>query len=46
VAVGIGHGAGVTGDRAAMLTGAIASALAMLVAWRASRAGDPVAERG
>ena len=46
VAVGIGRGAGVTGDRAAMLTGAIASALAMLLAWRASRAGDPVAERG
>ncbi len=37
---------GVTGDRAAMLTGAVASALAMLVAWRASRAGGPAAERG
>jgi hypothetical protein len=46
VAVGIGHGTGVTGDRAAMLVGAIASALAMLLAWRASWAGDPVAERG
>ena len=40
VAIGIGHGTGVTGDRAAMLAGAIASALAMLLAWRASRAGD------
>ena len=37
VAVGIGRGAGVTGDRAAMLTGAIASALAMLLAWRRGR---------
>ncbi len=46
VAVGIGHGTGVTGDRAAMLAGAIASALAMLLAWRASRASDPVAEQG
>jgi hypothetical protein len=46
VAIGIGHGTGVTGDRAAMLAGAIASALAMLLACRASRAGDPVAERG
>jgi EmrB/QacA subfamily drug resistance transporter len=42
VAEGIGRsaGAGVTGDRAAMLTGAVASVLAMLLAWRASRAGD------
>ena len=46
VAVGIGHGTGVTGDRAAMLAGVIASALATLLAWRASRARDPVAERG
>ncbi len=46
VAVGIGRGAGsgVTGDRAAMLTGAIASALAMLLAWRASRAGDALVQ--
>ncbi len=45
VALGIGHEsgvAGVTGDRAAMLTGAVASVLAMLLAWRASRAGHPV----
>ena len=47
VALGVGHEAGVagvTGDRAAMLTGAVASVLAMLLAWRASRAGDPVAQ--
>ena len=37
-------GAGVTGDRAAMLTGAVASALAMLLAWRASRAGDALVQ--
>ncbi|MGP0027036.1 MAG: MFS transporter [Streptosporangiaceae bacterium] len=45
VALGIGHEsgvAGVTGDRAAMLTGAVASVLAMLLAWRGSRAGHPV----
>jgi hypothetical protein len=46
VAEGVGRGGGVTGDRAAMLAGAVASALAMLLAWRASRAGDLVAERG
>jgi EmrB/QacA subfamily drug resistance transporter len=42
VAVGIGHsaGGGVSGDRAAMLVGAIASALAMLISWRASRTND------
>jgi predicted MFS family arabinose efflux permease len=48
VAEGIGRSAraGVTGDRAAMLTGAVASVLAMLLAWRASRAGDaPVRQR-
>ncbi len=47
VALGVGHEAGVagvTGDRAAMLTGAVASVLAMLLAWRASRAGGPVAQ--
>jgi EmrB/QacA subfamily drug resistance transporter len=47
VALGVGHEAGVagvTGDRAAMLTGAVASVLAMLLAWRASRVGDPVAQ--
>ena len=41
VAEGVGHGvgpAGVAGDRAAMLAGAIASVLAMLLAWRGSRA--------
>ncbi|HWG15915.1 MAG TPA: MFS transporter [Streptosporangiaceae bacterium] len=42
VAVAIGHGA--SGDRAAMLTGAIASALAMLIAWRAVRADDRAAQ--
>jgi len=42
--VGRGAGAGVAGDRAAMLTGAVASVLAMLLAWRASRAGDPLAQ--
>ena len=48
VAVGVGHGAGmagVTGDRAAMLTGAIASVLAMLIAWRASRSDKRAAQR-
>ena len=46
VALGIGRsaGAGVTGDRAAMLTGAVASVLAMLLAWRASRAGDALVQ--
>jgi len=47
VALGVGHEAGVagvTGDRAAMLAGAVASVLAMLLAWRASRAGGPVAQ--
>ena len=39
-----GAGAGVTGDRAAMLTGAVASALAMLLARRASRAGDALVQ--
>ncbi|HEY0718844.1 MAG TPA: MFS transporter [Streptosporangiaceae bacterium] len=43
VALGVGHGVGASGDRAAMLTGAIASALAMLIAWRASRADDRAA---
>jgi MFS family permease len=41
VALGVGHSAGspgVSGDRAAMLVGAIAAALAMLISWRASRA--------
>jgi EmrB/QacA subfamily drug resistance transporter len=37
VALGVGRGAGASGDRAAMLTGAIASGLAMLIAWRAYR---------
>jgi MFS family permease len=49
VAEGAGHGAGVagvTGDRAAMLAGAIASVLAMLLAWRASRTGAPAPQRG
>jgi EmrB/QacA subfamily drug resistance transporter len=43
VAVGVGHSAGasgVSGDRAAMLVGAIAAAMAMLISWRASRHGD------
>ncbi len=46
VAEGIGRsaGAGVTGDRAAMLTGAVASVLAMLLAWRASRTGDALVQ--
>jgi EmrB/QacA subfamily drug resistance transporter len=44
VAAGIGHGAGATGDRAAMLTGAIAAVLALAIAWRAARAGDPAAQ--
>jgi EmrB/QacA subfamily drug resistance transporter len=41
VAVGVGHSAGspgVSGDRAAMLVGAMAAAAAMLISWRASRA--------
>ena len=45
VALGVGTrlaGRG-DGDRAAMLAGAVVSVLAMLLAWRASRAGDPVA---
>lgn len=49
VAEGVGHGAGVagvTGDRAAMLAGAIASVLAMLLAWRSSRTGVPAPQRG
>jgi EmrB/QacA subfamily drug resistance transporter len=49
VAEGVGHGAGVagvTGDRAAMLVGGIASALAMLLAWRASRAHASAAQHG
>ena len=49
VAVGVGHSvgpAGVTGDRAAMLAGAIASVLAMLLAWRASRTNAPAPEHG
>jgi EmrB/QacA subfamily drug resistance transporter len=43
VALGISHGAGASGDRAAMLTGGIAAALAMLIAWRAVRADDRAA---
>jgi EmrB/QacA subfamily drug resistance transporter len=41
VAVAVGHGAGASGDRVAMLTGAVASGLAMVLAWRASRVEDP-----
>ena len=44
VALGIGHGAGASGDRAAMLTGAIASVLATLIAWRAARADHRAAQ--
>jgi EmrB/QacA subfamily drug resistance transporter len=44
VAVAVGHGAGATGDRAAMLTGAVASGLAMVLAWRASRVEDPAVQ--
>jgi EmrB/QacA subfamily drug resistance transporter len=44
VALGISHGNGATGDRAAMLTGAVAAALAMLIAWRAARADDRAAQ--
>jgi EmrB/QacA subfamily drug resistance transporter len=47
VAVGVGHSAGasgVSGDRAAMLVGAIAAAMAMLISWRASRHGDRVTQ--
>ena len=43
VAVGVGHSAGasgVSGDRAAMLVGAITAAMAMLISWRASRKGN------
>jgi hypothetical protein len=43
VAVGVGHsagGSGVSGDRAAMLVGAITAAMAMLISWRASRKGN------
>ncbi|HEX3748916.1 MAG TPA: MFS transporter, partial [Streptosporangiaceae bacterium] len=43
-AVATGIGTGATGDRAAMLTGAIAAVLATLIAWRAARAGDRAAQ--
>ena len=46
VAVAVGHGAGASGDRAAMLTGAVASGLAMVLAWRASRVEDPAVQPG
>jgi hypothetical protein len=46
VAVAVGHGAGASGDRVAMLTGAVASGLAMVLAWRASRVEDPAIQPG
>ena len=37
VAEGVGGGTGVAGDRAAMLTAAVAALAATAVAWRAAR---------